>query len=91
MKALRAAGPVVLRIDGDSTVELDDGLLVGADLPAASDGHDNERIIVAQWLATHPDRARIVSVGSPGGWATPAVRIPPLAELCAAAGSEPAA
>ena len=53
----------------------------------AGDGHANERVIVAQWLALHPERVRIVSVGSPEGWALPAVRIPALAELCGVPGS----
>jgi hypothetical protein len=54
----------------------------------AADGHADERIIVARWLAANPDRVRVVSVGSPEGWALPADRIPRLAELCSAPGPE---
>ena len=75
VESLRRAGRVVLRIEGEGTVELDDGLLVAsgslfgpADGPAGgvpvgatagpgrqavayADGHDNERVIVAQLAA----------------------------------------
>ncbi len=42
---------------------------------------DQERAIVAQWLATHPERVRILHVGSPTGIAVAAQRIPTLTEL----------
>ncbi len=94
--SLRAAGRTVLLIDGEGTVELDGGLLVapgslfdgtavtGPDPGAvvASDGHENERVIVAQWLAANVDRVRILSVESAEGMSMAAGRIPRLAELC---------
>jgi DNA polymerase III epsilon subunit family exonuclease len=106
--SLCRAERLVLSIDGSGVVELDDGLMVGGDLPPApgvggpadpadpadparamaADGHADERIIVARWLAANPDRVRVVSVGSPEGWALPADRIPRLAELCSAPGPE---
>ena len=48
-----------------------------------ADGHANERRIVAQWLASHPERVRIVSAGEGDGpgLALPARRIPELSEL----------
>jgi DNA polymerase III epsilon subunit family exonuclease len=48
-----------------------------------ADGHDNERRIVAQWLAAHPERVRILQAGTgrTDGLAVPAVRIPELGEL----------
>jgi len=82
VESLRRAGRVALSVDGGRAVELEDGLLVGGDLPVAGDGHPDERVIVAQWLAGNAERARIVSVGSPRGWSMPATRIPSLAELC---------
>jgi DNA polymerase III epsilon subunit family exonuclease len=57
-----------------------------ASLPLAGDGHDLERIIVAQWLEAHSERVRIVEVGSPTGLGMPADRVPRLAEVCAAIG-----
>jgi hypothetical protein len=48
----------------------------------ATDGHHDERFIVAQWLAAHPERVRIVSVGSPAGLAMAADRVPSVADLC---------
>jgi hypothetical protein len=48
-----------------------------------SDGHEHERIIVAQWLHAHPERVRILEVESADGISMPADRIPRLAELCA--------
>ncbi|HVB94481.1 MAG TPA: exonuclease domain-containing protein [Acidimicrobiales bacterium] len=57
----------------------------------AADGHDNERTIVAQWLAAHADRVTIIDVESPGGLSMPAVRVPTLSELCGPrAGLDPA-
>ncbi|MGP8006322.1 MAG: hypothetical protein ACLP2J_04755 [Acidimicrobiales bacterium] len=46
------------------------------------DGHDHERIIVAQWLHAHADRVRVVEVEAAGGMSMPADRIPRLRELC---------
>jgi hypothetical protein len=89
VESLRESGRVELSIDGGITVELDGGLLVGGGTAASDpalaltpDGHEHERIIVAQWLAAHPERVRILSVGSPAGWAHAAIRIPSLSELC---------
>jgi hypothetical protein len=89
VETLRESGRVELSIDGGTSIELDGGLLVGGG-PAASDpglaltadGHEHERIIVAQWLAANPERVRILSVGSPAGWALAVGRIPSLSELC---------
>jgi DNA polymerase III epsilon subunit family exonuclease len=103
IESLRRAGRVVLLVDGEGTVELDDGILVeaaslfdsDADADAdvgsggldpafaiGADGHDKERVIVAQWLATHADRARVLEAAGPDGLAMRADRIPRLAELC---------
>jgi DNA polymerase III epsilon subunit family exonuclease len=49
---------------------------------AAADGHDKERVIVAQWLRFNADRVRVLEVGDGGGLAMRADRIPRLAELC---------
>jgi DNA polymerase III epsilon subunit family exonuclease len=62
----------------------DHGPGADAPVPMAGDGHDLERIIVAQWLDAHADRVRIVEVGSPTGLGMPADRVPRLAEVCAA-------
>ena len=50
----------------------------------AGDGHDLERVIVAQWLHAHADQVRIVDTQSPGGLSMPAARIPKLRELTGA-------
>jgi hypothetical protein len=95
VEALRGAGRMVLSIDGEGTVTLDGGLLVGSAVTPGSepvpvphpgragdggDGHA-ERIIVAQWLMANAERVRILEVESHQGMAMPAVRIPRLAEL----------
>jgi DNA polymerase-3 subunit epsilon len=46
------------------------------------DGHEHERIIVAQWLHAHPDRVRVLEVESAQGISLPADRIPHLGDLC---------
>jgi hypothetical protein len=51
----------------------------------SADGHDNERIIVAQWLRANADKVRVLESAGPEGMALPADRIPKLSELCAAA------
>ena len=73
VESIRRAGRMVLSIGGEGIVELDRGLLVAhrampgcgpaPELPAPGDGHDNERIIVAQWLDAHADEVRILEVG----------------------------
>ncbi len=50
----------------------------------SADGHDNERIIVAQWLRANADKVRVLESAGPEGMAMPADRIPRLSELCAA-------
>ena len=52
---------------------------------AQGDGHDNERVLVAQWLRVHADSVRVLEAGGPDGLAMRADRIPRLAELCGAA------
>jgi len=99
VESLRRAGRVVLLIEGEGTVELDGGLLVEAATlfdvgtgdggldPAftdAGDGHDNERVLVANWLQMYADRVRVLEVDGPNGLAVRADRIPKLAELCGA-------
>jgi DNA polymerase III epsilon subunit family exonuclease len=107
--SLRAAGRVVLAVEGEGDVVLDGGLWVGSG-PESSGGErdesgrgdgdrgdggrndsdgglDQERAIVAQWLAAHAGMVRILEVESPSGMVSPACRIPALAELtgqCAA-------
>jgi len=49
----------------------------------SADGHDNERIIVAQWLRANADRVQVLEAAGPEGMALPADRIPTLGELCA--------
>jgi len=96
VESLREAGRVLLSVDGDTTVELDGGLLVGGGPPSGqgpsssadpavamtADGHEHERIIVAHWLAANADRVRILSVESQRGLAMAARRVPLVAELC---------
>ncbi len=126
VESLRLAGRLVLRVEGEGTVELDGGLLVesgslfdavrndrtppgqgGISGPTAtarpapgptaaassaldrgaavsSDGHDNERVIVAQWLRANADKVRVLEAGDEVGLAFPADRVPTLGELCAA-------
>ena len=80
VESLRRAGRTVLLVDGEGTVELDGGLLVetgslfddGGGLDPAftisADGHDNERIIVAQWLRANADRVRVLEAAGRRGW-----------------------
>ena len=96
VESLRRAGHTVLLVDGEGTVELDGGLLVetgslfedGSGMDPAfnigADCHDNERIIVAQWLRAHADKVRVLESAGPEGMALPSDRIPRLGELCAA-------
>jgi DNA polymerase III epsilon subunit family exonuclease len=51
-------------------------------LTLTNDGHQQERMIVAQWLHAHPDRVRVLEVESADGLSMPADRIPRLTELC---------
>jgi len=110
VQSLRRAGRVVLQVDGEGTIGLDGGLLLetgslfdagdigtaGLDpaFTAAADGHDNERMIVAQWLRANAGKVRVLEAEGPDGLAMPADRIPRLAELCgtlrAQADAEPA-
>src|SRR5665213_691218 len=98
VESLRRADRTVLLVEGEGPVELDGGLVVetgslfgdghgdGLD-PAftiSADGHDNERIIVAQWLRANADKVRVLESAGPEGMAMPADRIPRLSELCAA-------
>ncbi len=48
----------------------------------SGDGHDNERIIVAQWLHANAEHVRVVEVEASDGLSMPANRIPTLRELC---------
>jgi len=98
VESLREAGRVVLYVDGEGAVELDGGLLTesgtmfgsgggvhgSADsaLAMTKDGHEHERIIVAQWLHANPERVRVLEVESPDGMSMPANRIPRMTELC---------
>ena len=56
----------------------------GADsvLTMTKDGHEHERIIVAQWLHAHPERVRVLEVESADGISMPINRIPRLTDLC---------
>ncbi len=51
-------------------------------LTLTRDGHEPERIIVAQWVHAHPDRVRVLEVESADGISMPADRIPRLTDLC---------
>jgi len=96
VESLRRAERTVLLVDGEGTVELEGGLLVetgslfddGGGLDPAfaisADGHQNERIIVAQWLRANPDKVRVLECDGAEGMAMPADRVPRLGELCAA-------
>ncbi|MGO8873732.1 MAG: exonuclease domain-containing protein [Acidimicrobiales bacterium] len=74
VEAVRRVGRLRLDIDGEGTVELDGGLLVThtpttGDGPALaistrSDGHHDERVIVAHWLEANADKVRILAVGA---------------------------
>ncbi len=93
VEMLRAAGRVVLFIEGEGTVEIEDGLLVDQGGPhdferaehspgeAADNGLDAERMIISQWLDANPERVRIVEVSSDRGMCMSSGRIPSLAEL----------
>jgi len=102
--SLRRAGHLVLAVEGEGTVEFDDGLLVGHGtlfdgvrtpgapsgtgaldpvLTMATDGHGDERRIVAQWLRANSDKVRIVACDGPDGLSEPTERVPTLADLCA--------
>lgn len=91
--SLRRSARTVLMIDGEGTVELDCGLLVeagslfapgdgGGGLDPAfaisADGHENERVIVAQWLRANSGKVRVLESA---GLSLPADRIPRLTEL----------
>jgi len=104
VESLRQAGRVVLLVRDEGTVELDDGLLVeaaslfddsgsGSGLdPAwsvAADGHDTERVLIAQWLRFNADRVRVLEAADGRGLAMRADRIPRLAELCGSLTSLP--
>ena len=91
VQSLRAAGRVVVAVDGEGSIVVEDGVLVdvtSAVGPARAPAGDQEperepeRLIVAQWLAAHADRVRVLSVESPDGWCMAADRIPGPAELC---------
>jgi DNA polymerase-3 subunit epsilon len=98
VQSLRQAGRVVLHVEGEGTVEFDDGILLesaslfdpadtttgGLDpaFAVTGDGHHNERIIVAQWLRAHADQVRIIEVSGREGMCMPVDRIPRLSELC---------
>jgi DNA polymerase III epsilon subunit family exonuclease len=97
VESLRNAGRVILLVDGEGTVALDGGLLVESGtlfdggearssvdpaLTVTSDGHNQERVIVAQWLHGNAERVRVVEVESSGGLSMPSDRIPSLRELC---------
>ena len=96
VESLRRAERTVLLVDGEGRVELEGGLLVetgslfddGGGLDPAfaisADGHQNERIIVAQWLRANPDKVRVLECDGAEGMAMPADRVPRLGELCAA-------
>ncbi len=101
VESLRRVGRIELVIDGEGLVTLDRGLLIetaslfgpeGSTVattdPAftlSADGHENERLIVAQWLKAHPEKVRVVKVEGGEGLAMPADRIPRLTELCRSA------
>ena len=106
VESLRRAGRIVLLVEGEGTVELNGGLLIetgslfsqidgasGTTDPAfavTADGHENERIIVAQWLKAHADQVRVLEVEGTDdteGMSMPADRIPRLTELCTAIAS----
>ena len=102
VESLRRAGRLVLDVEGEGTVELDEGLLVesgtlfdgvtvrpagrsdGPDpvMAVPADGHDNERLIVAQWLRANADKVRVLASDGCDGVSEPADRVPTLGELC---------
>ncbi len=98
VESLRQAGRVVLLVDGEGAIELDGGILIetaslfdstdptrGGMDPAftvTGDSHDNERIIVAQWLRAHAAEVRVLEASGTVGLQMPADRIPMLSELC---------
>ena len=91
---LHVEGEGTVELDGGLLVEaaslFDDGAGVtegGLDpaFAVTADGHDKERIIVAQWLKFNADKVRVLEAGLDGcaeGMAMRADRIPRLSELC---------
>ncbi len=55
----------------------------------AADGHDKERVLIAQWLRFNADRVRVLEAADGRGLAMRADRIPELAELCGSLTSLP--
>ncbi len=97
VESLRAAGRVVLTVEGEGEVVLDGGVWAEGGTGAVigpldvrgedEGGLDQERSIVARWLGAHAETVRILEVESPTGICLPACRIPELVELtgrCAA-------
>lgn len=97
VKSLSEAGRVTLMIDGEHPVELDRGLLLyrrkalvtgsadhdrGCTVSVDSASRDNERMIVANWIAENSARVRILEVESDVGLSVPSGPVPVLAELC---------
>ena len=87
--ALVQAGQLVLLIEGEGVLTLEEGLLVEHDnlfgpaidsaLTMTRDGHEDERLIVAQWLRANAEKVRVLD--SPRGYAMRADRIPRIVEL----------
>jgi DNA polymerase III epsilon subunit family exonuclease len=97
VKSLSDAGRVTLMIDGEHPVELARGLLVcrrkvlatgsadydrGCTVSVESADDDNERMIVANWIAENSARVRILEVESDVGISVPSGPVPVLTELC---------
>lgn len=100
--ALRQAGRLTLLVENEGALTFTEGLLTETDSlfspevsmdPAFTmtrDDHENERLIVAQWIKAHPESLRILDVESPAGLVSPGQRIPELSELIGTLDQEPA-
>jgi len=67
------------------------GAVLDPAFAVSADGHDKERVIVAQWLKFNADKVRVLDAGGGDGLSMRADRIPRLSELCGTLRSWPAA
>ena len=96
---LHVAGEGTVELDGGLLIEAASLFGVGGpDAPAdgldpaftaTADGHQRERVIVAQWLRFNADKVRVLEADGAEGMSMRADRIPKLHELCGSLRSLP--